>query len=148
METSKTNPLNFGASSHLQNWPDFSFVILGASPTWIWPVISKRTLVFLEGPVKPSKTNKVHFVVTALFLPYFFYLSFTFTFFFFPLHYFLLSFSILLITQFKNYKIWNSNYVKVWICKVTRTDESKPKAPSVTSYKWIKLQVPTSSSQM
>jgi hypothetical protein len=33
METSKTNPLNFGASSHLQNWPDFSFVILGASPT-------------------------------------------------------------------------------------------------------------------
>jgi hypothetical protein len=33
METSKTNPLNFAASSYLQNWPDFSFVILGASPT-------------------------------------------------------------------------------------------------------------------
>jgi hypothetical protein len=33
MEISKTNPLNFGASSHLQNWPDFCFVILGASPT-------------------------------------------------------------------------------------------------------------------
>jgi hypothetical protein len=35
MEISKTNPLNFGASSHLQNWLDFSFVILEASPTLI-----------------------------------------------------------------------------------------------------------------
>jgi hypothetical protein len=33
MKFSKTNPLNFGASSHLQDWPGFSFVILGASPT-------------------------------------------------------------------------------------------------------------------
>jgi hypothetical protein len=33
MEISKTNPLTFAASSHFQNWPDFSFVILGASTT-------------------------------------------------------------------------------------------------------------------
>jgi hypothetical protein len=58
-------------------------------------------------------------VVRALFLSFFFYLSFTFTIFFFlfsfsfPFHYFLLSFATLLITQLKNYKFWNSNYVKV-----------------------------------